>query len=117
MPAYRLNENAGELSERITVSRYTRVDDSMGGGMDTWAGYATLWACVEPISGRERDMANQTESPRDYRFIVRRTSESAAILAKDKITWRGKAFNVRYIAIPDLRSQFLRIDAEEGVAV
>jgi SPP1 family predicted phage head-tail adaptor len=89
----------------------------MGGGMDTWQGFVTLWANVEPISGRERDMANQTESPRDYRFTVRRSSDSAGILAKDKITWRSKEFNVRFVALPDAKSQYMRIDAEEGVAV
>lgn len=114
---YRLNENAGKLSEKITVTRELLASDGAGGVTVSWVTLGTFRACVEPISGRERDMASQTESPRNYRFILRHSTESAAILAKDKITWRGKAFNIRFVAIPDKISQFLRIDAEEGVAV
>lgn len=114
---YRLNENAGKLREKITVTRELLASDGAGGVTVSWVTLGTFSACVEPISGRERDMASQTESPRNYRFILRHSTESASILAKDKITWRGKAFNIRFVAIPDQITQFLRIDAEEGVAV
>lgn len=117
MRAYQHNENAGDLSEKIAIQREVRTEDGYGGETIAWSQIASLWASVEPLSGRERNMADQTESPRDYRFIVRRSTVSAAIQAKDKIVWRGREFNIDFVAIPDLRSQFLRIDAKEGIAI
>lgn len=117
MKPYRHNENAGDLSERITIRRESSTADGYGGETITWLDVGSFWASVEPLSGRERNMADQTESPRDYRFIVRRSSETIGILAKDRLTWNGRNFNIEYVAIPDKRSQFLRIDAKEGVAI
>lgn len=112
----KLNENAGNLSERVTVSREVKTDDGMGGGSINRTVQNTFWAAVAPLSGRERDMAAQTESPRNYRFIMRRTSQTAAIKASDILTWRDKKFNIRFIADAGPRPLYISIDAEEGVA-
>ena len=106
----------GELNERITIQRETLSDDGQGGTTRSLATLVTVWAKVAPLSGRERDMANQTESPRNYRFTVRRTSDTAGILAKDLILWRGKTMNIRFIALNTTHELYLQIDAEDGVA-
>lgn len=113
---HRMEEQAGALNERITVTRVTLTSDGMGGNTESWSTIATLWACVKPINGRERSMAQQTESPRNYRFTVRRTAGSAAILEKDRITWRGKVMNIRFIADNGPKKQYLVLEAEAGVA-
>jgi SPP1 family predicted phage head-tail adaptor len=107
---------AGELNERLTFERETQASDGQGGVTVTRAALFTVWAKVAPLSGRERDMANQTESPRNYRFTVRRNSLTAGILASDVIKWRGKAFNIRFIADAGAMPLFMEIDAEDGVA-
>lgn len=112
----RINENAGSLDERVSIERKIMVADGMGGFTETVSTIATLWANVSPMSGRERDMADQTESPRNYRFIVRRSAVSAAIRADDTVTWRGKAMNIRFIADAGPRPQYLMFEAEAGVA-
>lgn len=106
----------GDMNERITIQRETLADDGQGGSTRTLGTVATVWAKVAPLSGRERDMANQTESPRNYRFTVRRTSETAGVLARDLIFWRGKIMNIRFIALNSPKEKFLQIDAEDGVA-
>lgn len=106
----------GEMNERITIQRETLADDGQGGATRTLATVAAVWAKVAPLSGRERDMANQTESPRNYRFTIRRTSETAGVLAKDLILWRGKTMNIRFIGLNSPQELFLQIDAEDGVA-
>lgn len=113
---FRIEQHAGKLDQRITITRQVLVSDNMGGNTVTWSTIGSLWAAVAPMSGRERDMANQTESPRNYRFTVRRTAASLNILAKDRITWGSKVMNVRFIADAGNRAQYLTIEAEDGVA-
>ena len=106
----------GETNERNTIQRETLSDDGQGGSTRTLATLATCWAKVVPLSGKERDMANQTESPRNYRFTVRRTSETAGVLAKDLIVWRNKTMNIRFIGLNSPKELYLQIEAEDGVA-
>lgn len=112
----RINENAGALDERITVSRETLVADGQGGNTVTLTTVGVFHANVKVLSGRERDMANQTESPRDYRFTIRRSTLSGTIRADDKITWRNKVMNIRFITDQGPRMPYMMIDAEAGVA-
>lgn len=113
---YKIIENAGALDERITITREALTPDEIGGAVPSWSHVATVWAKVAPLSGRERDMANQTESPRNYRFTVRRSAQSAAFTTKDRLTWRGKVMNIRFIADAGPRGEYMTIDAEDGVA-
>lgn len=110
------NDNSGALDERITVQRETLVGDGMGGSEVTTTVLGTFYANVQAMSGRERDMANQTESPRNYRFKVRRSASSAAIREDDKIVWRNKTMNIRFIADQGPRHRYMEIEAESGVA-
>lgn len=112
----RSNENAGSLDERITVRRESLVDDGMGGSVVTDSVVGTFNACVMVMSGRERDMATQTENRRNYRFKIRRSTASAAILEKDKIVWRDKIMNIRFIVDEGPRAMYLEMEAEYGVA-
>lgn len=106
----------GMLDERVRFERYQSGDDGYGGQSITWPEIATVWAKVQPLSGRERDMASQSESPRNYRIFVRRDSITAAITPKDRAVWRGKNMNIRFVADKGPRAQFLEMEAEEGVA-
>lgn len=112
----RINENAGSLNERVSVMRAARVPDGVGGFTPTNNTIATIWASVLPMSGKERDMAAQTEAPRNYRITVRRSPVSLNILASDTISWRGKSMNIRFIGDTGPQAQYLTIEAEEGVA-
>lgn len=49
----------GQLRTRIRIEQPTRTVDAQGGRSTTWATLATLWALVEPLSGREALMAAQ----------------------------------------------------------
>lgn len=112
----KVDENAGDLDERITIARETLVSDGQGGNTVTWQAQATMWARVIPVSGKERDQGDQTESPIKYRFKMRRTTASEAILAKDIVSWRSKIFNIMFVEDKGPRSQYISIEAMVGVA-
>lgn len=116
MDLRRINENAGALDERIVVRREGLTGDGQGGSAVALTTVGTFYASVRVMSGRERDMANQTESPRNYRIILRRSTLSADIQENDKVVWRGKTMNIRFIADAGPRQQYLMIEADSGVA-
>lgn len=113
---YRINEQAGRLNERITITREVLSNDGHGGKTKIDTTVATLWAAVMPVMARERDMGNQRENPTDYRFTVRRSSESAAVLEKDRITWRNKTMRIEFIADKGPKAQYMTFDCIAGVA-
>ena len=103
------------LDERVTFERATNVSDGGGGSTLTWATYFTCAAMVEAISGRERANADQTQSPRNYRVTLRRSSETAGLTTRDRLDWRGKKMQIRFIADEGPRPLYLMLDCEAGV--
>lgn len=112
----KMEQRAGFLDERISISRKTPSDDGMGGETDSWAELMSVWANAMPLSGRERDMANQTESPRNYRFTLRASTLARSIKADDRLIWREKIMNIRFIGDDGPKSLYMTIDVEDGVA-
>lgn len=107
--------SAGQLDERVTFQRFTKASDGVGGYTETWATYFACAASVVPLSGKERDTASQTESPRNYRVTVRRSSETAGLKTSDRMDWRGIKMQVRFIADAGPRPLYMTIDCEAGV--
>lgn len=44
---------AGDLNQRIRIERPVKTRNSLGEQLVTWEEFATVWAAVEPLSGRE----------------------------------------------------------------
>lgn len=108
--------DAGQLDQRIAIRRLTQSERPDGGFDPSWATLAERWAKVAPLSGRERDMAQQTEAPRDYRVTLRRDSVTASITEADVLRWRGVDMNIRFIADAGPRPVWLVFEVEAGVA-
>ena len=50
---------AGKLRHRVTIESPSESQSDSGEVTSTWAAIATVWAAVEPLSGRERLAAEQ----------------------------------------------------------
>ena len=105
----------GDLDQRVEFQRKVSTPDGGGGSIDTWEPLYGRWAAVRPISGRERDMADQTESPRDYRIVVRNDAETRSVLESDRIVWGDTEMQIRFIEYAGVRPQFLTFECESGV--
>jgi SPP1 family predicted phage head-tail adaptor len=103
----------GDLSERVTFESYAETADGMGGQAVAWSTFATVWAKVRPISGRERAQAGGLEAPANYEFTIRRRADLTESM---RLTWRGETYNVRFIAVPPAGDLYMRIEAERDVA-
>lgn len=102
----------GELDQRVTFQRKTRVADSQGGYAETWADFVTVWARVRGSGGREAVVADTIEASAKYAFTIRNRTD---MTEADRIKWHGETYNIRTIRRAG-RAQYMTIDAEFGVA-
>ena len=104
----------GELDQRVTIEQPTLVDDSSGTGKDrTWSTLAKVWARVTPVSGSERVLGAQVESPTLYRVVIRRRAD---VTAHMRVLWITKSMNIKAVVDPGPREAFMTLDCEAGVA-
>jgi SPP1 family predicted phage head-tail adaptor len=62
---------AGRMRHKVSIERPTVTQDSTGSITNTWGEYASVWASVEPISGREYFSASQVQSNVSTRIRIR----------------------------------------------
>lgn len=109
----RLPRNAprvGALRHRIAIEEPLRTPDEAGGAEMTWSLVATTWAEISPKSGREVFESDQLGGriTHDVRLRYR-----AGLSPKMRITHRGRTFDIRHVASPDERREWLICACEE----
>lgn len=105
----------GGMRRRLELQQEVRTPDGGGGYTVNWSTVATVWAEVEPISGRERFEAMRLQGEVTHRIVVRHRRD----LTPDH-TWRlrlgSRSFNVRAVINQGERDRFLELLCQEGVA-
>lgn len=108
----------GELRERVTLRRTTETQDEYGTLVRTPTDIGPFWALVRPMTGREREAAQQLEARADYLFVFRYgVHQEHTITEADTLVWRGAEYNIRFIKDRGPRALYLEIEAERGVAL
>ena len=103
----------GELNERVTIEQITRTPDGQGGYTEAWSAVDTVWAMVRPKSGYERAQSGQVDAPVTYLVVIRYRS---GMSETNRLLWRGKILNIRFIHDPGPRRQFLPIDCDTSLS-
>lgn len=106
--------SAGELRHRVTVQSPTKIADEAGGVNTSWADLATVWAAIEPLTGRERFHAQRQDMSVSHRLTMRFV---AAVTADHRVKFGNRLFNIRSVINPGERNRWLVLDCEEGVAI
>jgi SPP1 family predicted phage head-tail adaptor len=63
--------NAGLLRHRFVIKTAIETKDSFGGTVETQITFATVWASIEPLSGRELLQAQQVQAEVTHRVRMR----------------------------------------------
>lgn len=82
---------AGKLSERIAIEEKSVTRDALGGEVVTWTTYATRWAEVAPIRGREYVALRAAQSDVVIRFRLRHLS---GVNPAMRVSWNGGTYNI-----------------------
>jgi SPP1 family predicted phage head-tail adaptor len=99
---------AGRLSHRVTVERATDGTDAYGDQVQTWTALATVWAGIEPLSGREYLAASHVQADVSTR-IVMRGIPGVTLTPKDRIRFGTRLFDIKQIVDVDLGGRELQI--------
>lgn len=86
---------AGSLDRRITIRRQGEpTDNGIEEVPGEWADYATRWASWKPANGREVFENLGREAKAGGTFWLRYDSETAGILATDRVLWDSRSFDI-----------------------
>lgn len=102
----------GPLRHRVTFQSRKTGRDAFGQPVEGWDDLATVWASVEPISGRELISAGQNLAELTHRIRCRFV---AALVAADRMVYDTRAFDLRSVINPMEVGANLEILASEGL--
>lgn len=101
---------AGALRHRIIIQFRENTRGDYGQEVETWADLVTVWAAIWPIKGREYFSADQVQSEITHRIRIRHRRR---ITPENRISYKGRIFDIRSIINPDERGEYLDIMATE----
>lgn len=112
---------SARASHKITVEKPTRSTDSYGGATVSWSTVATVWADIQPASGRELFAQNATQSRVTHKITIRYKPEFKDItqISAYRISYDGRLFAINSIAnvADDMKAEgksYQVISAEEN---
>jgi SPP1 family predicted phage head-tail adaptor len=106
--------DAGRLRHRVTIQSVTETRDTSSGAISTsWADVATVWAAVEPLSGREFLAAQAGQSEVVARILIR---YMAGVTAKMRVVHGARIYNIHAVlADKESGAEHLTLMVSEGV--
>lgn len=104
---------AGRLRHRLELQRAVETRNEYGEVVLTWSTVATVWGSVEPLQGREYQLAKQTQAETMTRFRIRYRSD---VRPSWRVAWSGRHYDIAD-AQPDERRielHLMCVDVVEG---
>lgn len=98
------------MRHRVTIEEPVRVGDEGGGAVIAWQPIATVWAEIQPKAGREVFESDQQGGrvTHDVRMRYRH-----GVTAKMRIANGGRLFDIRHVANPGERGEWMICTCEE----
>ncbi len=106
---------SGKLRHRVTIQRYvlgSPQQTATGQPDGVWTDFMTVWASIEPLSGRELFAAQEHHSEITHRVRMR---HDAGVTAQMRISFDGRIYSVYAMIDPELRGRELQLMCGEGL--
>ena len=103
---------AGRMRHRVVIQQQTTTQDSLGQPANTWNDLDTVFAAVEPLSGKEFFDAQQVNAETTTRFRLRYRSD---VTHDMRISFRDRNYNIHSIINAGERDHEMILLAGEGV--
>lgn len=94
----------GGLKKRVTILKQVRVSDGQGGFNETWQEAGTVWAAIEPVSGREYYEAMQLSNDVTHRVRMRYMN----LTPHERIKYGYKVFDI--VAVIDVNMEHRELE-------
>jgi SPP1 family predicted phage head-tail adaptor len=102
----------GKLRHSIKLQHRTESQAPDGSVTYTWTTYATVWAAIKPISGKEAFIAEQAKVDADYEITIRYNS---AVISTDRVLFGARIFDINYPKNIEERNEWLILLCKEAV--
>lgn len=104
--------NAGKLRHRITIQQQQEsTKDSYGALVESWLDVAaSIWASVEPLSGREFYAAQQVNSETTTRITIRYRS---GVISKMRAVYGERIYDILSVIDPEERHIEMQLMCKE----
>ena len=109
--------SAGMLTRRIKVQRPSTMKDGLGAPCRTWIDVATVWADIQPLSGKEAVIANRISAEISHQIIVRYQSvfDNPQQVAQMRILYKSRIFNIHSSLNEDEKRAQIILLVSEGL--
>lgn len=85
---------AGSLDKKITIQQLGNTVDDFGGIVEGgYTDFATVWASINPITGKEAFLSNTDFSTVSHKIKIRYL---AGVDASMRIAWNDRVFKIKY---------------------
>jgi SPP1 family predicted phage head-tail adaptor len=88
---------AGELNKRISLQSSTPALGTFGDQSKTWTTYATVWAAIEPLNGRELEYAKSIYSEAQYKIVIRYSTTVASVSPTHRALYGSRIFEINAV--------------------
>jgi SPP1 family predicted phage head-tail adaptor len=107
---------AGKLRFRVDIEQPTPTTDAAGGEVPAFEPYATVWADIMPLKGRERLASDQVVAEVDTRIVVRWSEQIDAVTPKWRIVHDGAVYDIKFVGHIGLRQREVEFMCQSGVS-
>lgn len=91
----------GKLRHRVDLRLPSSNRDSVGQAITDHSTYATVWARVTPLSGRELEHADQISAETTHKVVIRYNS---SVAATHRVNFNGRVLEIESIVNPEERN-------------
>ena len=106
---------AGQLRHRVTFQTPSTATDDYGDPAPVWSALDTVWARVEPITGKERFAALQVQADVNHRILCRYNSTIASLAPDDRVVFGSLTFDIKAVINTDERNIELQVFAKQHI--
>jgi SPP1 family predicted phage head-tail adaptor len=107
---------SGQLKHRVRIQQPGTLKDALGAPTQTWVDLATVWADIQPLSGREARIAERLSSRVSHQITLRYRAEfgDPQRVAQMRVLYRTRVFAVHAALNDDEANVAVILLATEG---
>lgn len=103
---------AGRLRHRVELQSPTTTRSSTGSALVAYSTTATVWAAVEPLTGREYLASNQTQNEVTTRIVIRHYS---GVVPSWRVVHGSKTYTVEAVINEDEMDRHMQLMCKEAL--
>jgi len=101
----------GKLRHYVDLQSSSDVPNELGEIEKTWSTIASVFASIEPLSGRELLQYQQFNAEMSHRIVIRYNS---SVNSKCRVKFGYRIFDINMVKNPDERNIFLELICKEA---